>query len=120
MDKIKKKKLHFLLVYPLNTAPSQRFRFEQFFPSFGKNGFACTVNCFYDEKTFASLYAKGGKLQLAARMVRCFLRRCGHLFTLATYDCILIQRGAAPFGPPIFEWVIRFLYRKPIIDRKSV
>lgn len=109
------KKLHFLLVYPLNTAPSQRFRFEQFFPSLKDLGYSCSVNCFYDKKTFSRLYAEGGKLQLTFRMLLCFLRRCGHLFTLSKYDCILIQRGAAPFGPPIFEWVIRFLYRKPIV-----
>lgn len=111
----KVKKLHFLLVYPLNTAPSQRFRFEQFFPTLESKGYLYNVNCFYDKKTFSILYAKGGKLRLASRILFCFIRRCSHLFTLAKYDCILIQRGAAPFGPPVFEWVIRFLYRKPII-----
>jgi hypothetical protein len=111
----KRKRIHFLLIYPLNTAPSQRFRFEQFFPLFEKEGFSITTNCFYDGKTFAHLYAKGGKISLAIRIVFCFLRRCLHLFTLLTCDCILIQRGASPFGPPVFEWIIRYVYRKPII-----
>jgi glycosyltransferase involved in cell wall biosynthesis len=113
MDKVKK--LHFLMVYPLHTAPSQRFRFEQFFPYLDKAGFDCSADCFYDEKTFSLLYAKGSKMGLAVRMFVCFLRRCGHMFTLAKYDYILIQRGAAPFGPPFFEWVIRYVYHKPII-----
>ncbi|MFC0775984.1 glycosyltransferase [Terrimonas alba] len=113
MGKIKK--VHFLLIYPLHTAPSQRFRFEQFFPAFEKEGYLVSTNCFYDADTFSTLYTKGGKVKLAARMLICFLRRCLHLFTLSGYDCILVQRGAAPFGPPLFEWVIRYIYRKPII-----
>lgn len=113
MSKIKK--LHFLLVYPLGTAPSQRFRFEQFIPSFEQAGYACSANCFYDKKTFSQLYSKGSKLKLAGRMLTCFLRRCGHMMKLSQYDCILIQRGAAPFGPPVFEWIIRYIYRKPVI-----
>ena len=113
MDKAKR--LHFLLIYPLHTVPSQRFRFEQFFPYFKKAGFDCSANCFYDEKTFSLLYARGGKVRLVIGMFACFIRRCGHMFTLGKYDYILIQRGAAPFGPPVFEWVIRYIYRKPII-----
>jgi glycosyltransferase involved in cell wall biosynthesis len=111
----KPKKIHFLLIYPLRTAPSQRIRFEQFLPLFGKEGYITSTNCFYDVATFARLYAKGNKISLAIRVFLCFLRRCVHLFHLSSYSCILIQRGAAPVGPPVFEWVIRYIYRKPII-----
>ncbi|MGK2860885.1 MAG: glycosyltransferase family 4 protein [Chitinophagaceae bacterium] len=37
------------------------------------------------------------------------------MFTLEKYDRIFIQRGAAPFGPPVFEWIIHFIWRKPIV-----
>jgi glycosyltransferase involved in cell wall biosynthesis len=111
----KRKQLHFLLIYPLNTAPSQRFRFEQFFPSIDQKHISYTTNSFYDHKTFSSLYQRKGKISLAFRMLLCFFRRLIHMFTLSKYDCILIQRGAAPFGPPLFEWIVRFIYRKPII-----
>lgn len=113
MTKIRR--IHFLLIYPKGTAPSQRFRFEQFFPILERNQFNCSTSCFYDEDTFKKLYQANEKLILALRLVWCFLRRCAHMFTLSKYDCILIQRGAAPFGPPIFEWVIRYILRKPII-----
>jgi glycosyltransferase involved in cell wall biosynthesis len=111
----KPKQLHFLLIYPLNTAPSQRFRFEQFFPLLDKSGIVYTVDCFYDENTFSKLYANGNKLVLLFRLLLCFSRRCFHLFRLQQYDCVFIQRGAAPFGPPIFEWVIGKVFQKPII-----
>ncbi|WP_132052533.1 glycosyltransferase family 4 protein [Pseudocnuella soli] len=111
----KKRQIHFLLIYPHNTAPSQRFRFEQFFPLLERNQFICSTSCFYDEDTFKELYQANGKFILALRLVWCFLRRCVHMFKLGKYECILIQRGAAPFGPPIFEWLIRYIWRKPII-----
>ena len=111
----KKKKFHFLLLYPLNTAPSQRFRFEQFFPFLEAKGISYTTNSFYDKQTFKSLYRKGGKVKLVLRMLRCYIARFAHIIALSKYDAILIQRGAAPFGPPIFEWVIHFILRKPII-----
>lgn len=107
--------LHFLLTYPLNTAPSQRFRFEQFFPYLEQCNFRYNVNCFYDEKSFSILYKKQSSFKLGLNLVKCFFRRCLHMFTLGKYDIILIQRGACPFGPPIFEWIIRYIYGKPII-----
>lgn len=109
------KRLHFLLVYPLQTAPSQRFRFEQFFPVLEKENIPYSTSCFYDDRTFALLYARRSKLLLALRLLLCYMRRCFHMLQLSRYDVILIQRGAAPFGPPVFEWIVRYLYRKPII-----
>ncbi len=111
----KKKHFHFLLIYPLNTAPSQRFRFEQYFSLLEKEGIKYTTNCFYDKLTFQQLYQKGGKLGLVFRMLVCFFRRCLHLLSIGRYDRIFIQRGAAPFGPPVFEWAIHFIWRKQII-----
>lgn len=111
----KRPRIHFLLIYPINTAPSQRFRFEQFFPFLKRESFEYTVDCFYDKQTFNKLYQKGGKFILALRLIFCFLRRCVHMFTIGRYDVVLIQRSAAPFGPPVFEWIIRFIWRKQII-----
>lgn len=107
--------MHFLLIYPLNTAPSQRFRFEQYFYLFEGCKLNYTTDSFYDDVTFALLYGKGKKIQLGLRLLLCYLRRLVHLFSLGQYDCILIQRGAAPIGPPIFEWFIKAILRKPII-----
>lgn len=109
------KHLHFLLIYPLNTAPSQRFRFEQYFPLLDQCGIKYNTNCFYDYQSHAMLYQKKNRPLLLLRLIFCFFRRCIHIFLLSSYDCILIQRGAAPFGPPVFEWVIKYVYRKPII-----
>lgn len=112
---MRKGSYHFLLIYPLQTAPSQRFRFEQFFSLLNQHGIKFTTSSFYDEKTFSILYKNSNRLLLGLRLIGCFLRRCLHMFFLHRYQYIFIQRGASPFGPPVFEWIIRFIYRKPII-----
>lgn len=111
----KKTKLHFLLIYPLHTAPSQRFRFEQYFAGFELSGYNYSTNSFYDSKTYLNLYSGKNKPIQALRILFCFIRRCFHLFTLLSKDIVLIQRGAAPVGPPFFEWIIKFILRKKII-----
>lgn len=109
------KNIHFLLMYPLNTAPGQRFRFEQYFPVLDESGIKYSVHCFYDNKTYQMVIDKKGKFQLSIRLLWCFMKQVWHLLFAGRYDCFMIQRGATPFGPPISEWIIRHIYRKPII-----
>ena len=109
------KHLHFLLIYPLNAAPGQRFRFEQYFPELDRSGIKYSVHCFYDDKTYSLVVNKKNKGLLMMRLALRFLKQCWHLLFLGKYDCIMIQRGAMPVGPPISEWVVKKIYRKPII-----
>jgi glycosyltransferase involved in cell wall biosynthesis len=111
----KKGVYHFLLMYPLKTAPSQRFRFEQYFPLLERHNITFTTSSFYDDKTYSLLYLKRKKFLLVFRLMICFIRRCRELFLLRRCQYIFIQRAASPFGPPIFEWIIRFIYNKKII-----
>lgn len=111
----KKGAYHFLLMYPLKTAPSQRFRFEQYFPLLKKHNIVFTTSSFYDHKTYSLLYLKRKRFLFVFRLIMCFFRRCKEMFFLRRYQFIFIQRAASPFGPPIFEWIIRFIYNKKII-----
>ncbi|MEO7800522.1 MAG: glycosyltransferase [Ginsengibacter sp.] len=106
---------YFLLMYPLKTAPSQRFRFEQYFHLLEKHNITFNTSSFYDDKTYALLYKKKNRFVFALRLIKCFLKRCVEMFSLKPCQYIFIQRGASPFGPPIFEWIIRFIYNKKII-----
>src|SRR5690606_14964836 len=56
-----------------------------------------------------------GQLSLIFRMAICYFRRLIHILFLSKYNHIFIQRGATPFGPPVFEWIIRFVWRKSIV-----
>lgn len=54
-----KPKILFLVPYPLGVAPSQRFRFEQYFEILEQNGFDFDSQSFIDEQTWKILYLKG-------------------------------------------------------------
>jgi glycosyltransferase involved in cell wall biosynthesis len=51
----------------------------------------------------------------ATAVVAGYLRRCIDLARLARYDIVWIHREATPFGPPIVEWMVRHILRKPIV-----
>jgi len=106
----------FLLPYPLNQAPSQRFRVEAYFFLLTENRISFETNLFFDEKAWNILYKKGSLLQKATAVIRGFARRFYFvLFKAKKYSYIFIHREAAPLGPPFFEWWLTNLLRKKII-----
>lgn len=108
----KNQKICFIVPYPLGEAPSQRFRFEQYL-DYLKNDY--TIHSFFDLKTFRILYKKGYIIQKIIGTLAGFVKRLLLLFKLNEYSLIFIHREASPFGPPIFEWVIKLIFNKKII-----
>lgn len=109
------KSVFFIVPYPHGKAPSQRFRFEQYFSILKKNGFTYTVKPFYSDKTWTILHQEGYVFSKAFRIVGSFFVRFIQLFQLKKYDYIFLHREASPMGPPIFEWIIAKVLRKKII-----
>ena len=105
----------FLTPYPKGEAPSQRFRFEQYYPLLQEAGIECSYQSFLSEKTWKILYLPGYTISKALGIGAGFLRRLKTLFQLHRYRCVFIHREASPLGPPLFEWAIATLWRKPII-----
>jgi len=112
---MKKKKILFVCPYPFDEAPSQRFRFEQYFPALDKEGFSYQLAPFLNLKAWRILYRSGNNIQKLVRILLAYFKRMGLLFQLKSYDLIFIHREATPMGPPFFEWAVRFLWRKKII-----
>lgn len=108
-------KILFLVPYPLGQAPSQRFRFEQYFQILTDNNLTFKVCPFLDEETWRVLYTDGNSLAKGLGVFRGFLRRVGHLFEAVSFDIIFIHREATPVGPPIFEWILSKVLRKKLI-----
>ncbi len=102
----------FIAPYPTAEAPSQRFRYEQYFSLMKKEGITFTTSTFIDKKAWAILYKKGHFFDKVAALIRGYLRRVGNIFSLRKYDVVFIHREASPFGPPIFEWLITKVFRK--------
>jgi glycosyltransferase involved in cell wall biosynthesis len=108
-------KIAFLFPYPHTTAPSQRFRFEQYLEFLPPNGFEYTLHSFLDDNTWQILYKKGHFLAKIWGILCGFGRRFGLLFQLNKVDFVFIHREATPLGLPIFEWIIAKILRKKII-----
>lgn len=107
-------KILFLVPYPLDEAPSQRFRFEQYFHTLKESAYTFRVQSFLSVADWRRLYTGGG-LRKAMGVVAGLLRRVYMLLYVGRYQFVFIHREAAPIGPPIFEWIIANIFRKKII-----
>lgn len=112
---MKKKRILFLTPYPQGTAPSQRFRFEQYIDTLEKDGFVYDYKSFLDEKTWEILYKPGLKFQKIWGIIKGFAKRKLLMLQLKPYDYVFIHREVSPIGPPIFEWWIANIAGKKII-----
>lgn len=111
------KKILFIAPYPFDQAPSQRFRFEQYFDFLKEHDLEFEEVPFLDDRGWKSLYQEGSSLRKAGAMLRSFFRRFLLLFKIYRYDYIFIHREASMIGPPVFEWMIaKILRRKFIYD----
>jgi glycosyltransferase involved in cell wall biosynthesis len=111
------KKIYFIVPYPHQEAPSQRFRFEQYFDFLEANDFEVEIYPFINQTTWKTLYGEGKVFKKAWGILMSFVRRFALLFKLHKADFIFIHREAAHIGPPIFEWIIaKVLRRKYVYD----
>ena len=108
-------KIAFLFPYPHGTAPSQRFRFEQYFVFLKEQGIHYQLYSFLDNSTWDILYKPGHKFEKVFGIVMGFLKRFVLMFQLNKYDYVFIHREVTPIGPPVFEWIIAKILRKKII-----
>ncbi|MGI9543577.1 MAG: glycosyltransferase family 4 protein [Cyclobacteriaceae bacterium] len=105
----------FIIPYPLGKAPSQRFRFEQYFRILDSQGIKYEAVPFLDNATWGILYESGNLLRKALAVSSGFIRRLKSLFILGKYEFIFIHREAGPIGPPVFEYLYAKVFRKKII-----
>lgn len=108
-------KILFLLPYPIDEAPSQRFRFEQYFEVLKVNGFELKTQSFWSLKVWLVLYKPGHFLPKLVGFFAGVLRRIIILLSVSSYDFIFIHRECAPLGPPVFEWLIAKVFNKKIV-----
>jgi glycosyltransferase involved in cell wall biosynthesis len=109
--------IYFLAPYPEGSAPSQRFRFEQYVDYLRERGFLVEIHPFYDYNAWQTLYTEGNYIRKTLKVISCFLKRFGLLFKLHKANYLFIHREVAHIGPPIFEWLIaKVLRRKFIYD----
>jgi glycosyltransferase involved in cell wall biosynthesis len=108
-------KILFLVPYPLEESPSQRFRFEQYFGILKSNGIEFNCYCFWNKSTWPILYKNGHSLRKITGFAYGIIRRFFALTEVPRYSYVFIHRECAPIGPPIFEWIIAKIFKKRII-----
>jgi glycosyltransferase involved in cell wall biosynthesis len=108
-------KILFLVPYPIDEAPSQRFRFEQYIQILSQQGYATTFQSFLSKENWKLFYGSGNTFKKAVIILIGFLRRFQVLFSIPSFDFVFIHREISPLGPPIFEWLIAKVLGKKII-----
>ena len=106
----------FLFPYPLGHAPSQRFRFEQYFGLLREEGYTVECQSFLSESGWRVLYTKGNLIRKFVSVAAGFVRRIG-LFAgpVQRASFVFIHREAAPVGPPVLEWLIARAFGKKLV-----
>lgn len=112
----KKKKILILCPNPEGYAPAQRLKYEQYLNIFRANGFEVNVSPFISEAFQQVVYRKGHYAQKVFYTMTGYLRRFFDLFRLPSYDIVYISLWVTPFGPPIFERLVRMLSRRIVYD----
>lgn len=111
----KRKSILFIVPYPEGEAPSQRFRFEQYFEALQSNHLDYQTQSFLTSSNWRVFYSPGNTRKKAAALLLGFWRRTVGLIAVRQADFVFIHREASPVGPPIFEWIIAKILRKRII-----
>ncbi len=108
-------KILILQPYPTGFAPGQRFRYEQYLSILASNNYSITQKSFIGLKGWTIYHQQGLVLKKFFTILYGFIKRFALMFTLYKYDIVFIFREASPLGPPVFEWIIAKVWRKPII-----
>ncbi len=108
-------KVLFITPYPYNSAPSQRFRFEQYFDFFKEQKIEFDQEPFLDEKTWTVFHKKGNFHKKIWGILKGTIRRHTIVFKFHKYDFLFIHREACFVGPAYFEWLYSKIFRKKII-----
>lgn len=115
MMKNKQKEILFIVQYPENISPGQRFRFELYLNLLSENGYKITTSSFFDKKGLEIIRQSGFILLKLCAVFRGYLKRIELIFRLKKFDFIFLQREATPLGPPVFEWIYAKIFKKKVI-----
>src|SRR5438105_3276070 len=103
-----------LVPYPLNSAPSQRYRFEQWRPFLGAEGISLDLFPSADHGLLRILYEPGRLVARAAALGKAFWCSMARLGAVRRYDVILVHRAICIAGPALLERIVSF-FRRPVI-----
>ena len=110
------KKLLVICPYPQGVAPSQRLKYEQYFEAFMQDGWFISVKPFISAKFWKIIYQPGNILQKSWHTLLGYLDRFLLLFKIRNYEVVYLHLWGTPFGPPVYEFLVRKLAKRLIYD----
>lgn len=114
---MKEKRILFFNPYPVNKAPSQRLKYEQYFDAFRQDGWIIENNSFINDTFWAFIYKPGRTFAKMYQTFLAYFRRFFFiLFQVKKYDVVYIHLWVTPFGPPIFEFLTILLAKRIVYD----
>lgn len=116
MPSLKRKKILLFCPYPMNVAPGQRLKYEQYLNFLRDEGFDVAVSPFLDEATWKILYRPGKFSQKIWGVLRGYGRRLFDLARLPLFDGAYVFLQVTPLGGSLFERGCRLLARKLVYD----
>ena len=109
------KTILFITPYPSGAAPSQRFRFEQYYSVLKSKGFTLKWLPFLNTKQYDTIRNNPFSFLSLFYLTLGLSKRFFQLFLLPSCDFVFIHREASLLGPPCFEWALAKIRRKKII-----
>lgn len=110
------KKLLVICPYPENVAPSQRLKYEQYFDAFRADGWEITVKPFIKQPFWKIIYQPGNTFKKAYCTATSYKARFQLLSEAGKYDVVYLHLWGTPFGPPLFEKLLRKKAKRLIYD----
>jgi glycosyltransferase involved in cell wall biosynthesis len=107
-------RIHFLVPHPEDEAPGQRLKFEQYYGRLRQAGFEVVHDAFYTPALYRRIARPGGVGKFLRLGWAC-VRRLRSLWTAWRSDVVYLFLEAVPVGPPVLEWVIARVLRRPIV-----
>lgn len=92
-----------LCPYPEGCAPSQRLKFEQYYPSWRRNGYEVIVRPFWSAAAWKILHRKGHRARKVLALLNGFMRRLGDWREARRADLVYLHLEASPLGPALIE-----------------
>src|SRR5262249_43648213 len=103
-----------LVPYPADTAPSQRFRIEQWMSALEEQEIRVELAPFANDELMGLLHRPGRQIAKVTAMAKAFARRLGEIIATTRHDAVLIHRAACIAGPALPEYLVK-LVGKPVI-----
>jgi glycosyltransferase involved in cell wall biosynthesis len=103
-----------LASYPV-AAAATRYRLQQFVSPLALRDITLTIRPFIDEQLFAQLYRRDALPRTAIGLIRSALLRLTDVLRANSADVILVQREAMIFGPPMVEWLVTHVFKRPMV-----